>query len=138
MGEMVSETGGKRRTAQKGADTRDTGRVDFKGYVSPTLDQAAKRAYKQWDLDYSLLNVAMENLPKEGYKISVDYMARERAYRASIYCQMAGHKHAGYCLTLWAGGAWEALHRVVYCHQEILRGDWSTLLTDRSWKDDWS
>lgn len=137
MGKMVSEDG-TQKGGKKDRSNRDGGgRVEWKGYVSPSLTQTEKRAFKKWASNSDEVNRQLQTTIDSGYTLKIDYMENDGAYRAVLYCQRKGHADAGYALSVFAGDWWTAALRVVYCHNEILRSDWSSLTGTRKWKDDW-
>lgn len=138
MDEMVLKSRKPRtRTKAEPEASSDRSRVQWKGYVNPTLTAAEKRAYAGWKADNPSIDVKVAALTRQGYKISFDYVERERAYRASFYCQNASSSNAGYCLSLFAGDVWEALMRLVYLHEAVLGGDWNAHDAKGGWRDDW-
>lgn len=140
MDTMVPETGGRkprRAATRERGRTGDDGRVKWMGYVNPTLTSAEKRAYKLWIGDGKSANDFLPDITRKGYSLKIDYVEHERAYRASLYCNNAKSENAGYCLSVFAGDWWEACNRLVYCHQEVLGGSWTSLTGKGSWKDDW-
>lgn len=138
MGKMVSPDGSKAEKSPRKQHQSERGRVDWKGYLSPSLTQNEKELYKRWRAGTDNCSPALKSALDAGYKISVDFQAREGAYRAGLYCQAPHLKEAGYCLTTFAGDWWEAVNRVVFIHTELLGADWTPLITKSGWKDDWA
>lgn len=134
---MVSEDGAKKERREKRSDRNGASRVEWKGYVSPTLSTNDKRAYQKWRADAVEVNRAIQTTIDGGYTLKVDYMVNDGAYRAGLYCTVQGSPDAGYCLTVFAGDWWEAAMRVVYCHQVLFNASWSSLTGKGKWKDDW-
>lgn len=137
MGKMVSENGERKDGKGKRTDRDGAGRVEWKGYVSPTLSTAEKKAYRTWAADTVEVNRAVSTTIDSRYTLKIDYMENDGAYRAGLYCQKQGHPDAGYCLTVFAGDWWEATMRVVYCHIVLLNSSWASLTGKGKWKDDW-
>lgn len=137
MGTMVSKDGKpKEKRGDKGDDAKPS-RVEWKGYLSPTLTTNEKALYREWRTNSGACEEALKSALDAGFKISVDFQPRERAYRAGLYCQAVDRKEAGYCLTVFAGDWWEAVNRVVFIHHALLSADWTALINGSSWKDDW-
>lgn len=137
MGKMVSEDGSAKNAPRRGNSSKNRVRVEWKGYISPTLDQSEKRVYAEWRANPAQGDKAIERAVHAGYKISVDFQPREGAYRAGLYCQDANSPNAGWCLTCFAGDWYEAACRVVFMHFEILGCDWTKVAGKSGWKDDW-
>lgn len=137
MGKMVSEDGTQKGGSKDSANRKQRSRVEWKGYVSPQISKVEKAAYAKWRGDADEVNRALATTVQDGYTLKVDYMEDDGAYRAVLYCTLAGSKNAGWALSIFAGDWWEAAMRVVYCHVKILNADWTSLLSGRKWKDDW-
>lgn len=137
MGKMVSANGTPQDKPRNKRDVGDRGRVEWRGYISPTLTTSEKATYKKWRADTGACEQALKSALDTGYKISVDFQTRERAYRAGLYCQAVGSENAGYCLTAFASDWWEAINRVVFIHSQVLGGSWTKVISPSGWKDDW-
>lgn len=137
MGTLVSTDGKSVKQSRNRRNDAKPGRVEWKGYLSPTISAAEKKAYREWRSVEGGCEKALKRALDAGYKISVDFQRYEGAYRAGLYCQQVGHPDAGYCLTQFAGDWWEAINRVVFVHSEVLGSDWSKITGKRGWTDDW-
>lgn len=137
MGKMVSKDGASARKSPSRSLGNDGGRVSWKGYLSPDITAAEKQLYHEWRADPNECEKALKGALDAGFKISVDFQSKQRAYRAGLYCQAADRKEAGYCLTAFAGDWWEAVNRVVFLHAAVGGGSWNSFFTEGGWKDSW-
>lgn len=134
---MVSEDGTRKDGKSKRSNPSERSRVEWKGYISPTLSTAEKQAFRKWSADSVEVSRVIQTTLDKRYTLKIDYMENEGAYRGGLYCQDASSPHAGYCLTVFAGDWWQAVMRVVFSHHIVLNSDWSSLTGKGKWKDDW-
>lgn len=129
---------GKESKKQRASDKKERlDNVAFKGYVNVSLTEAEKRRFVAWLNDRDLYANALVAAIRSGHKLSIDFQAREDAFRASLYCQNANLPQAGYCLSIFASEHGRAIEKLLYIHAEVLGGDWSKHLKRSLVDDSW-
>lgn len=112
-------------------------KVDWKGYVNPTLTPAQKAGYAAWRNDPDIYAKTLETTLRDGFKLSINYFPRESAFQASLYCTNPDYPEAGFCMSVFGGDIETATHKLIYIHVAVLKGDWSSImkrsLVDNSW-----
>lgn len=109
---------------------------NFGKFVSCSLSEEDKAHVKEHLLGSSDILDKLEDLCREGYKISVSFDERSDAVGAFMTRVSQGDPHTGWTLTARAPFAVAALTVLLYKHFEMLKEDWTTAMAGGQ-RDGW-
>jgi len=111
-------------------------KVEWVGFVQYEPNESDKRALASYVASGKDPLDLIERCIGEGeYDLKVRYDPRNSCYAASLYCGMAGHRHAGYALAARASDPFEATRRVLFLHTFVLEGEWNVATDSAGWDD---
>jgi hypothetical protein len=110
-------------------------KVEWRGYVDYTLKDSDKAMFLEWASGKDVWDNEVPSLVEDGYKVSVSHDSYHSTCIGTIYCPIAGHENAGWCLTARHSDPGTAIYRVVFLHFIVLEGNWNTedTYSDDNW-----
>jgi len=109
-------------------------RVEWAGFVQYEPNESDKRAMASYVASGKDPLDLIERCIGDGeYDLKTRFDTRNNCYAASLYCGVAGHRHAGFALAARAADPYEAMRRVLFLHTFVLEGEWNVNNEDTGW-----
>lgn len=130
----------RRRKSVTKTPTGRTGKppkVEWVGFVQYEPNESDKRAMAAYVASGKDPLDLIESCIGDGeYDLKTRYDARNNCYASTLYCGVAGHRHAGYALAARAADPFESMRRVLFLHAVVLEGEWNVGNEDTGWNDE--
>lgn len=110
---------------------------EWRGFINVHLTDAVKKQWFQWAADTTTFYGELEQMCRDGYKITLKWEERNDAFSAFATPKDSDHDNAGWGLSERAGDPFTALHRLVYIHSVVLSRDWDGYKSQTTYTDNW-
>lgn len=100
-------------------------KFEFKGFVNIPLDDQAKDAIANSQMDDQALMGDLSSLLLTGYRIGMQWEDYSQAVQVTLTCRDEGSTNYGFAISSRHPDPRTALISVLYKHFEITEGDWS-------------
>jgi len=111
--------------------------VEWVGFVQYEPNESDKRALAAYVASGKDPLDLVENCIGDGeYDLKVRFDLRNACYAATLYCGVAGHRHAGYALAARSSNPFDAMRRVLFLHALVLGGEWNVAGDSPIWNDE--
>lgn len=89
----------KKRSVNNGK-SKDSGKVDFRGFLPVTLNSEERRFVKDNPLSEEDINQFIRDAVFNGYKFSASWHGGQDCYTVTLYGNKRGHPDAGYAMSI--------------------------------------
>lgn len=131
---MTKNGGTTHRRKDSDKTSRGQRKVEFQGYVNWELTVGHKPAYERWLGEQPDIDNMIEQLCEDGYDVKIRWDSYNRCFAAQAYSRDKTSPNAGWCLSMRAGGWWEAVQRLLFVHYIAFEGTWVSE-EEQGWND---
>jgi len=103
-------------------------RPEWQGFLERRLSDMELQAFDEHEWNAVEILAALDEMMLSGYKVTLSYQSKDKAFTATVMDQRKGSMTAGYALSATDGTGFGALCMLLYKHIEILSGEWGILL----------
>lgn len=104
---------------------KESGKVEFKGFVNYTLTDEEKENFALWGVDDHDLFLLIAGDNQTGYKLTMTFNSQNDNFQASYMCLDPESPNAGYILSAFAPDWYTALKVLTFKHNVVLDCQWN-------------